>query len=181
MLEVRKVLIDWARRDETIFLNVFADSRPRICDTCKSESHSTSLCPLMAATGDSLNSFLRIINNNAVGGQSGSSSLSPFRRTTKQQQQCTSDSRGRPLFLHNGQQIYNYINDGVCTRTNCPYLHLCLQCHGPHSKNTCSSASQWAQEKLTCLGSDSCHVLDCVISLVQSFVLFCWNIVWHSQ
>ncbi|XP_055999644.1 uncharacterized protein LOC125649823 [Ostrea edulis] len=47
-LKFNNILVDWSIRNNTLFCNIFANSKPQSCAACNSTLHLTGFCPLNA-------------------------------------------------------------------------------------------------------------------------------------
>lgn len=51
-LKYNNILVDWSVRNNTLFCNLFANSKAQTCTTCNSTLHLSGFCPLNGPTGD---------------------------------------------------------------------------------------------------------------------------------
>ena len=116
-LRFNNTAVNWAIRDNTLFCNIFANSRPNICNICYSTLHSTGFCPKQ---NGQMNFKGRPMSPNIPSPQSNI------------------DIRGRNRIFHRGQEICNnYYGDRGCFSKRCNYIHVCLDCKGEHSRAVC--------------------------------------------
>ena len=47
----------------------------------------------------------------------------------------------KPPTITSGAKCFDYNNKGLCSKTQCQYLHLCTRCGGAHPKLTATSLS----------------------------------------
>ena len=108
------IKVDWAVRDEHMFVSLFTGQRSNSCITCHSVSHSTAFCPETA--------------DKPVLHQQPRSAGNPGE-----------DKQGRKVVFHTGKPICNNYNGSAgCPITSCTRLHICLTCKKPnHPSNKC--------------------------------------------
>ena len=120
--------VDWSIRDQNIYASLAAKQRSHSCNAYPSGNIHGSSCPTYSASQPSR--LERVLDR-----------ASPFYRRDRFHQDKrsnTTDIRGRARQLHKGKEICNNFNEKAgCTRNICPFYHVCLWCHGSHSRIKC--------------------------------------------
>jgi hypothetical protein len=110
------VKVDWAIRDEYLFVTIFTGKRAQQCAVCGGGSHSSGFCPMHTTE---LNA-----------------------RQKEMKPTHGADIRGRRVLHMNGKQICNnYNGQRGCTSPLCQRLHVCLECKKPHPVKQCHASS----------------------------------------
>ena len=138
-LRYNNILVDWSIRDNTLFCNIFANFQPVICIHCNSTMHSSDFCETIVNQRYNFNRRgLGMAQNNFNQGRMfGDNTLNN-----------ETDTRGRLRVMHLGKEICNHFNGpNGCFARNCPRLHACVKCKGPHSANACPLGSTWPQSR----------------------------------
>lgn len=102
------IKLDWAIRDEHLFVTIFTGQRTNSCTRCQSASQAAEFCP-RAKVNDQ-----------------------------RHERGSGEDIQGRRVVHHAGKQICNNFNTHGCKqRTNCARLHICLTCKKQHPQAQC--------------------------------------------
>jgi hypothetical protein len=113
-LRYNNTTVDWSIRNNTLFCNIFANTRPNACNVCGSTFHVTGFC------GQSVSAQTKIHVN---------------------QKQTEPDTFGRESINYLGREICNNFNGARgCMSPKCRNFHVCLLCKGKHSRMSCSQA-----------------------------------------
>ena len=113
-LRYNNTKVDWSIRNNTLFCNIFANTRPNACNVCGSTFHVTGFC------GQSVSAQTKIHVN---------------------QKQTEPDTYGRERINYLGRKICNNFNGARgCMSPKCRNFHVCLLCKGEHSRMSCSQA-----------------------------------------
>ena len=114
-LRYNNTKVDWSIRNNTLFCNIFSNTRPNACNVCGSTFHGTGFC-----------------------GQSVSAHTNKY---YVNQRQSDSDTHGRERINYLGREICNNFNGARgCMNPKCRNFHICLLCKGEHSRMSCSQA-----------------------------------------
>ncbi|XP_033119144.1 uncharacterized protein LOC117118615 [Anneissia japonica] len=81
-LRYNDILVDWSIRNNTLFCNVFANSRPNTCQFCYSTLHLTAFCPTQN-DGKSVRTVVPNVNNGANDTAEGRGNLQQLQRNTR--------------------------------------------------------------------------------------------------
>ena len=112
--------LDWSKRDSQLYSNIFTNNKSNSCQHCLSVSHLSDFCP-------------KILQNNNITYFGSASNIYSYKSSS------TSDSHGRQRLFMKGEEICNNFNGNKgCLRSRCNNLHVCLECHGPHSRSQCT-------------------------------------------
>ena len=112
--------LDWSKRDSQLYSNIFTNYKSNCCQHWHSVSHLSDFCPKIFQ--DNKITYFGSASNNNSNKSSG-----------------TSDSHGRQRSFIKGDEICNNFNGNKgCFRSRCNNLHVCLECHGPHSRSQCT-------------------------------------------
>ena len=115
-LRYNNTKVDWSIRNNTLFCNIFANTRPNACNVCGSTFHVTGFC------GQSVSAQTNIHVN---------------------QKQTEPDTYGRERINYLGREICNNFNGARgCMSPKCRNFHVCLLCKGEHSRMSCSQAKK---------------------------------------
>ena len=106
--------LDWSKRDSQLYSNIFTNYKSNSCQHCHSVSHLSDFCP-------------KILQDNNITYFGSASNHYSYKSSG------TSDLHGK------GEEICNNLNGNEgCFHSRCNNLHVCLECHGPHSRFQCT-------------------------------------------
>ncbi|KAK3083306.1 hypothetical protein FSP39_019047 [Pinctada imbricata] len=112
-LRYNNILVDWSIRNNSLFCNIFANTRAASCSLCNSTLHTTGFCPLTKDND----------------------------KFAKKNQDSERDTYGRKRVFYAGKEICNnYNGDKGCKLWRCNNSHVCLDCKGEHPKYTCPNS-----------------------------------------
>ena len=116
-LRYNNIVVDWSIRNNTLFCNIFANTKPNSCNICGSTFHSTGFC---------------------------NQSVSISQKTANNKWQKNEDQRdtyGRDRVVYLGREICNNYNGSRgCNIPRCRNIHVCLLCKLEHPKTFCPQA-----------------------------------------
>lgn len=118
-LRYNNIPVDWSIRNNTLFCNIFANTKPNTCNTCGSTFHTTGFCN---------QSSINVRNQFGL-------SRSPDQ-----------DTYGRERVYYLGREICNNFNGPKgCSNLRCRNSHVCIVCKADHPKLVCSQAKNDGQ------------------------------------
>jgi len=113
------IVVDWSQRDKDLLYMIVAGSRTNECKMCGSFAHSTPFCHMQIQTKSTHNQTA----------------------TFKDRE---TDIKNRPRIMADNKEICNNFNLSPkgCTRTQCPYYHVCIKCRAhTHGSSKCTAAT----------------------------------------
>lgn len=134
--------VDWSLRDNTLFCDIFANTKPNECILCGTTVHTTPFCPeLVGDNTTSRGNFNHTNNQSRL-------PVPPQARTMEQRyvKSDLSDRYDRPIMYHLGRPICNNFNSVKgCSIMRCFNLHVCLNCKKQHPKTQCSFSKNFQE------------------------------------
>lgn len=109
------IKVDWSKRHKDLFQLLIGGNKTKLCEHCSQADHQSPFCPTQ-------------INVQRPSKQKSYPSLD-----------LSKDSYGRPRVSFKGKEICNNFNaDKGCTRSACPFEHICKKCKGAgHGQLSC--------------------------------------------
>ena len=132
--------IDWAKKDNSLYVSIFTSRQATLCELCNSTRHSTGFCHVHLENAQKKQYYMP---RNTTETQSV-----PKINYDRANKPGHTDTHGRQINYHLNRAICNnYNSENGCVSTRCTNLHVCSNCKKQHARSSCPQAKNFQIHK----------------------------------